>query len=263
MLKIEYCLYTNIDRMFNCINKLDAPRRFSDRIINESILVQSKIDPYCINYGRFIIAENSYYSCLMPYHAKQVADIIETYFGDKSNINNIMDATANIGCDTINFRTRFDANCISLEVDLLVYNCLAQNQKNFTAETVIDSTKIPDENFSVHCNCLEFIKGFKKKMDFVYFDPPWGGADYWMKKDMMLFLEYDGESIPIYTVVRSVLEEGFTKTVIVKIPFNFNLSLFICQMADITYEYHVVMKPKKKRKYNERIAFSILICSIE
>jgi 16S rRNA G966 N2-methylase RsmD len=255
--------------------KSDNTRRFSDYIINESILlVKSKKDSECQNYGLFEITEESESSCLMPYHSKQVADIIEIYFGGRKNINNILDATASIGCDTINFRSRFGAKCISLESDLLTYKCLLQNQKKFTItqmETiylnlrgVFDNlnnkhTFYTEENYSVHCNCIEFIKGFKKQMDFVYFDPPWGGSNYWKKKNMMLFLEYNGEKIPIYKVVMSVFDEGFTKTVIVKIPNNFNSSLFIQQLGKhIKYKFYSVKK--KTKNIYKFLTYSILYC---
>ena len=258
----------------------NIPLRFSDRVLKESkMLIESKNDPQCPDYSRFVVVKESEYSCLMPYHAKQVGDIIEAHFGGRKNINDILDATANIGCDTINFRTRFDANCISLEVDQAIHACLVQNQQEFTdpkdtkqdqsieekLDKQLETLQIycPDNNFSVHCNCIEFIAGFKKTMNFVYFDPPWGGPDYWKQKDMMLFLEHKGMKYPLYTVVTSVFKEGFCKTVIVKTPNNFNMHTFRQRLGKrVKCQSHKVMKPKKDGARFACPAFFITICTL-
>jgi len=235
------------------------------------MLIESKKDPQCPDYSKFVVLEESEYSSLTPYAAKQVGDIIEAYFGGRENINDILDATAHIGCDTINFRTRFGANCISLEIDQAAYACLVQNQQAFTElkehvpDKQLDDLHIyyPDNNFSVHCNCIEFIKGFKKTMDFVYFDPPWGGPGYGKQKNMMLFLEYKGRKYPIYTVVTNVFKEGFCKTVVVKTPFNFNMYIFRQKLGKhVKCQSYGVMKPKKKSAWSTYPAFFITICTL-
>jgi len=263
----------------NAINN-NIPLRFSDRVLKESkMLIESKNDPQCPDYSKFMVVKESEYSCLMPYHAKQVGDIIEAHFGGRKNINDILDATANIGCDTINFRTRFGANCISLEMDHAAHACLVQNQQAFTdpkdtkqdqsieekLNKQLESLQIyyPDNNFSVHCNCIEFIAGFKKTMDFVYFDPPWGGPDYWKQKNMMLFLEHKGRKYPLYTVVTRVFKEGFCKTVVVKTPNNFNMRTFRQRLGKrVKCQSYNVMKPKKNGAMSAYPAFLITICTL-
>ena len=266
----------------NDINN-NIPLRFSDRVLEEcKMLIESKNDPQCPDYSRFVVVKESEYSCLMPCHAKQVGDIIEAHFGGCKNINNILDATAHIGCDTINFRTRFGANCISLEVDQAVHACLVQNQQAFTdpkdtkqekqdqsieekLDKQLEALQIycPDNNFSVHCNCIEFIAGFKKTMDFVYFDPPWGGPDYRKQKNMMLFLEHKGRKYPLYTVVTIVFKEGFCKTVVVKTPYNFNMRTFRQMLGKrVKCQTYNVMKPKKDGDTFAHPAFFITICTL-
>lgn len=246
----------------------NIPLRFSQQVIEESKrLIESKQDPQCIDYSKFVVTKESEYSCLSPYAAKQVGDILEAHFKGAENINNILDATAHIGCDTINFRKRFGANCISVEVDPNAYICLVQNQKMLTEETSKREQLqewYPDDNFSVHCNCIEFIHGFKKKMDFVYFDPPWGGPGYWKQKNIMLFLTFKGQKYPLYTVVNNVFKEGFTKTVVVKIPTNFNIQVFRKRLRkDVKYQLYRVLKPKKKGSKIAHPAFFIAICTVQ
>jgi 16S rRNA G966 N2-methylase RsmD len=262
----------------NAINN-NIPLRFSDWVLKESkMLIESKNDPQCPDYSRFVVVKESEYSCLMPYQAKQVGDIIEAHFGGRENINDILDATAHIGCDTINFRTRFGANCISLEMDQDAHACLVQNQQAFTdtkdtkdqsIEEKLDKQSeslqiyYPDNNFSVHCNCIEFITGFKKTMDFVYFDPPWGGPDYWKQKNIMLFLEHKGREYPLYTVVTRVFKEGFCKTVVVKTPNNFNMHTFRQRLgACVKCQSYMVMKPKKDGVRSTQPVFLITICTL-
>lgn len=266
----------------------NIPLRFSDRVIEESkMLIESKKDPQCPDYSKFVVLKESEYSCLMPYAAKQVGDILEEHFGGSENINDILDATAHIGCDTINFRTRFNANCISLEVDQAAHACLVLNQQAFTEEPKDDEPKhpkngeqqtleekldkqlealqiyYPDNNFSVHCNCIEFIMGFRKTMDFVYFDPPWGGPNYWKQKNMMLFLEHKGKKYPLYTVVSKVFKEGFTNTVVVKTPSNFNIRTFRQRLGKkVKCQSYKVLKPKKKGARFAHPAFFITICTL-
>lgn len=236
------------------------PLRFSDRIINESkMLIESKMDSQCPDYSKFVVLEESKYVCLMPYVAKQVGDILETHFYGSENINDILDATAHIGCDTINFRERFGANCISLELDQSAYECLVQNQQTFT------KTKKENQyyNFSVHCNCIDFIKGFKKKMDFVYFDPPRDVHSYCNKNTIMLFLEHNGRKYPLHTVVTDVFEEGFCKTVVVNTPYNFDMCTFRQMLGkQVKCQSYTVMKQKKEDADSLHNSFLITICTL-
>ena len=240
--------------------------RFPRHIIEESKELREGRDPLCPDYSMYMITEESLFSSIMPYTSKQVESIIRSHFGNK-RIKNILDATAHVGCDTINFRSRFGANCISIEIDPIAYECLVQNQKTFTKEQLKTTRSGMDysfeENYSINCNCIEFIQGFKKQVDFVYFDPPWGGPNYWRQKDMMLYLDYKERKYPIYTIVNNVFKEGFTKTVIVKTPRNFNIRLFIKELTkDAKCRSYKVFKQKKKKTKTTRVAFFITVCSI-
>jgi 16S rRNA G966 N2-methylase RsmD len=243
--------------------------RFPMRVVNEGMmLVKNMVDPYCLDYSKFVIVKESIYSSLMPHGAKQVADIIEAHFGGKSNINDILDATAHIGCDTINFCTRFGARCISVEINIDAYECLVENKKTFTNVKRLDKYNVPYTGvypiiYTVHGNCIEFIRGFKQHMDFVYFDPPWGGYNYRRYDSIMLYLEYNRKRIPIYEVVNNVFKEGFTNTVIVKTPKNFDIYKFQKQLGvHVCCKSHPVVKYVKKKRRFSRIMYYITICTI-
>lgn len=229
----------------------DIPLRFGDKVIERS----RRLSPDCVDYSIFNITKESYYSSLLPRYVRQVTKIITLHFGGVENINYVIDANANVGCDTINFSKNLGAECISLEVDKKTYDCLVKNQEAFSN---LESNEVIINNFSVHCNCLDFLKGFKKYMDFVYFDPPWGGINYTKKINHMLYLTHNGNKIPIYKVIKSVLNEGFTNTAILKIPYNFNMRLFRQRLGR-----KIICKlyPVYRTSINRSVAFYITICN--
>jgi 16S rRNA G966 N2-methylase RsmD len=191
----------------------------------------------------------------MPYASKKSADAIAEYFDGADNINIIIDATAHIGADAINFHRRFGASVICLENDTETYKCLLSNMRTIVGDV--------NPNFCVPCNALEFIKGFKKQVDFVYIDPPWGGPGYWEYKTIMLYLEYNGHRVPLYDVVSMVFNENFTKTVIVKVPSNFDFITF--RNKTIT-EFSTVLKKIMKRRKDPftkpNLSYYLMFCSL-
>lgn len=233
---------------------------FEDWVKEQSKDIITKGDKWCPDYETFSIdPDTSPYSCLMPYAAPQVRKHIMKYFdivraedGGLSRKLNVIDATANIGCDTINFRFGLNANCISLEVDNDIYEYLVENQNRWTRIMRLRGI-MSDKSYSINANCMDFLKGFSAKMDFVFFDPPWGGTEYNENKRIMLHLEHNNVKIPIYKVVNDVLKEGFTDTVILKTPYNFNIRKFMkkCKASFVC---------KKVRKTKGGISFYLVFC---
>lgn len=223
---------------------------FSDKIIRDSKRIR-EIDPVCADYEKFETTEESIYLSLLPYASKTTFDILEAHF--QRPIKNIIDATAHIGCDAINFHRRFGASVICLENDEASYTCLKKNLKTFNNGEI--------ENYAVFCNCLDFIQGFKKSVDFVYIDPPWGGLKYREQKQITLTLEYNGCKIPLYNAIKMIFEQSFTKTVVVKVPSNFNFNQFM-EKSVCHYSTHMnrIFKQKKKDDLKPRIAYYLLIC---
>lgn len=234
-------------------DETSQPIRFPEKVINENIqIVKNKADPQCMDYSKFVIVEGSEHYSLMPYASKQVYDLLCTHVG---GINSVIDATAHIGVDTVNFITRFGASVIALENDRETYKCLVKNINTFSG----DNTFGP--NYAVYCNCIEFLKGFKQPTDIVYFDPPWGGPSYWKERNLMLFITHGEDKIPIYNVVNSVLSEGFTQTVVVKVPENFDYKTFKGEIIGSCKSYSV-FKPRRKHQRKAYISYYLIICKI-
>jgi 16S rRNA G966 N2-methylase RsmD len=225
---------------------------FSNQVIELSKNIQ-QFDPDCVNYEKFLTTEESEYSSLMPYASKIIIDIIKEHF-NCNDVDNVLDMTSHIGCDAINFHRRFNASVICLENNEDVYKCLKQNLETFNNNIT--------ENYAVYCNCLDFISGFKKQMDFVYIDPPWGGFGYWEYNKIMLYLEHGGNKIPIYDVIKQISKESFTENVIIKAPHNFDFDKFV----KMTYNWfsiktHCIYKYNKQFDVIPRIAYYLIICT--
>jgi 16S rRNA G966 N2-methylase RsmD len=227
--------------------------RFSNRYIKNSNYTRTT-DKQCADYSKFVTVKESEYSSLTPHASKQVANIISKYFKNEQ-INNILDATAHIGCDSVNFHIRFNASVICVENDEETYNCLVKNLETF------NNNKVP--TYPVLGNCLEFIKGFKQQTDFVYLDPPWGGPDYKKYNNIMLYLYYQYKKIPLYDVFKLIYDEKFTQTIVLKVPYNFNFRHFknkVKMMYTITS--YPVYKYTKKNIKPSRVLFYIIIARL-
>jgi len=168
--------------------------RFSDKIIKESL-------KYGLDYSKLKITTESEYSCLMPYHFKQVAD-----FFDNLDISpgTIIDATANIGCDTLHLAKLYpNANITAVEVDPFTASLLKENVKENKQITIVNN------DFLKYINTIE-------KVDLIYFDPPWGGPDYYKKPILELTLG----NKKITDIIKTLLKTHKTDMIVLKAPIN-------------------------------------------
>lgn len=160
------------------------------------------------------------YSITSATYSKQLCDLIRKLDlkapgSLKDNCSNflIFDATACVGGDTIGFGIYLKCKVIGMEKDPINFKTLQNN---------ISAYKFKN---SVECVQGDFITdGYKiietRMPDIVYFDPPWGGKDYSIQKDLELYLSDKN----VKEIVFKILEEyPFVKTVIVKVPSNFNI----------------------------------------
>ena len=134
----------------------------------------------------------------------ETVDLISKRMG--KNIT-IMDATACVGGDTIGFAMNFD-KVISIERDNINYGALVHNIKMYG----LDNVETFNGNFlDIYNNIIN-----NQKPDVVYFDPPWGGKDYYKTDKLDLFLDNKN----IKEIVGDII--GRVKLVVLKVPTNFN-----------------------------------------
>lgn len=187
--------------------------KFPKEIITES-------DKYkTIDYSKFTIVNESLYSSVRPYQIIQIEKILKKIFVSPTKI---IDACAHIGCWSINLANIFKtAHIISPEINKDVYDILVSN---------ITAYKVKKRVSPIHINFLTFVKKLKSEdsIDFIAFDPPWGGPSYVKSKKMMLYLTDDkGENIPLYNIINDIFIRNLTQFVTIIVPNNFNLDEFV------------------------------------
>lgn len=193
--------------------------------------------------------EESKYSSLPYYAIEQVNKIIDVNI-ELNGYSYIIDATAHIGMDTFNFVNSFGVKCISLEINKEAYEALCYN---------ISKLGLQDSVKAININYIDFINSFKRYVDLIYFDPPWGGPSYWKKKKMMLYLEHDKKKIPIYDIINKVFEKKATGKALLKTPSNFDIVTF-SKKFNGKFTSHKVMKPIKQGKKYAHISYYLLVC---
>lgn len=230
------------------ISETKRINRFDDVVLNYDISdVENKID-----YSLFSISESSKYSSLMPWHLKQVEIFYKDLFVNE--ITNIIDATANVGVDTIFFTKLFpNAKITSLEIMEDEFNNLKKNIINFNVQDRVNAInenvlKYIDngnewwkEDYSVG-NFIELQQEELEKLNnnFIYIDAPWGGPDYYKKNKLNLYLTTDdGFNIDILEFTDYLFKSYKTKYVILKVPNNYDFNgiyihFNIIKRADIT-----------------------------
>ena len=186
-------------------------KRFNENIIKQS----EKID-----YSLFKITDESEYSSLLPKHIKQVSNIFKKWFKNESVLN-IIDSTAHIGVDSVNFSIDFPkAKIHSYEINKNTFKLLKQNVSTFN---------------NINVTNINFLNAeLPENISFVYIDAPWGGRDYKSKKIDTLELFLGKENVK--EVARRLLVNK-TNVVVLKVPFNYHFSdlnkNFIVEREDV------------------------------
>jgi 16S rRNA G966 N2-methylase RsmD len=133
--------------------------------------------------------------------ASQMLYILKKYC-DKDFI--IVDATSGMGGNSYFFCKYFKfVYCIDTSEESINY--LEHNLKEFDNKCIINN------------DCLDILKIIK--YDSIFFDPPWGGVNYKLKKSVNLYLN----NIDIYYIINSLYSYKNLKIISLKAPYNFNI----------------------------------------
>lgn len=200
---------------------IEAGKRFPSWIVAESRAIPESVD-----YGLLRANREGFYSTLLPWMAKPVADVVRPLVTDGGQI---LDVTANIGGDTVNFAHNFPATRVTaVEVNPANLAILRRN---------VAALGFQDRVETVHANGITFIEKHavgSPPYDFVYCDPPWGGPDQWRGETSMLYLlQKPGQkSMPIYEFVAKVFNLGVSRAVVLKTPPNFDEKTFRRELAE-------------------------------
>jgi 16S rRNA G966 N2-methylase RsmD len=172
-------------------------KKFPDDIKYELFPVQKNV-----SMDKIKLTFESLYSVSRPKEAQQISDIIKRHY---KNTKKVIDCTANIGGNTINFSKNFE-KVISIEIDKDTYEALENNVQLYKCNNV--SFILGDY--------IELLKEKDRRImngdgNVYFFDPPWTGVYYKMYKNMDLYLS--GVN------VIDILPEKF----VLKAPYNYNI----------------------------------------
>lgn len=247
---IKKLALVNIPKLSNFINLLNLSvrnsaflwywirgKRFGNEIITEG-------KKYNINFEEVEIDETSEYSSIKPYHLTSTSEIF-VLEGIK-DIESIIDATANIGGDSINFMRLFPkAKIVSLEIDTKISYILQRNMNNLS--NILKNTAFPDQeklSYDTRVINISAVKYFEESRyaDVIYFDPPWGGPDYLLSEKLELFLD----NISIGSIINNIIRKGTTPLVILKLPMNANIDIIKSEIHDANFQIHDIYNSVKK-----------------
>lgn len=198
--------------------------RFNSKIIQEG-------KKYGIKFEEIEIAESSLFSSIEPYHLPSISEIFEL---EKINPESIIDATANIGGDSINFIRLFpNVKLTALEIDTKTSYILRRNMKNL--KDILNKDQEYDVKV-INMSAVDYFSEYRYA-DMIYFDPPWGGRDYIKSEKLLLFLD----EISIGTIIKNILVQGMTQLIVLKIPINADIEIIQSDIGDdVTYKLHDV-----------------------
>jgi len=196
----------------------------------EKFFDKKDIELSIINKKNLKITDKGLYSISKYYDAQWITDHVIDFLKNK-NIDpldvNIIDGTAGIGGNSINF-SKYFSKVLSIEINNIHYEVLKNN---------IDALNI--KNIQIYlANFLNIIDSIKDDSNIFFFDPPWGGNCY---KNFKYFNLKIGK-LEINDVI-NILYDKNIKYTILKAPHNLNLSTLY---SNIKYENMIVHRNIKQ-----------------
>jgi len=196
----------------------------------EKFFDKKDIELSIINKKNLKITDKGLYSISKYYDAQWITDHIIEFLKNK-NIDpldvNIIDGTAGIGGNSINF-SKYFSKVLSIEINNIHYEVLKNN---------IDALNI--KNVKIYLsNFLNILDNITNESDIFFFDPPWGGNCY---KNFKYFNLKIGK-LEINDVI-NILYDKNVKYTILKAPHNLNLSTLY---SNIKYENMIVHRNIKQ-----------------
>jgi len=171
-----------------------------------------------VNLNNIKIHKDSLYSVTNYYDANYISNLIYKHYNTKDII--ITDGTANIGGNTLSFGLYKFKLINSIELNKNCYNYLINNIKCYNLKNI----KAINENY------LKLYKILNQ--DVVFLDPPWGGPNYKNKTKLNLYLD----NINIIDIIFTIFEKTKTTSVLLKAPYNYNISDLKTKNNNVEYK---------------------------
>ena len=191
------------------------------RKLPENIIRASHSIPEAIDYGRLEIAPGivTIYSSTMPWHIKSLQSALHREFPTAPRT--IVDATAHIGADTVNFMRTFpSAEMTSIEINPAIAEI---TRRNVTREYRRGDRAAPAPRV-VCADAADYIRELVdgNSPDLLYLDPPWGNN---LRHALMV------GSLTAPEAIARALAAG-TRAVAIRLPHDSDLDAFESATAD-------------------------------
>ena len=185
-----------------------------------------------VDFSKLRMTHVGWYSATKRVEADKLMEVISNEYHRRiqgNNICKITDGTASIGGNTIAFGKRWLVNAV--EPHPLRFEILSEAVSKLGQESYVD----------VYNSNLEDIYD-NLTQDVLFIDPPWGGPSY--KSDTISNIMLGDNSIDNW-VVRGL---GRAKMVVLKLPLNFDIDLFISKLTDnIVIIQHFIRRAESDR----------------
>lgn len=184
----------------------------------------------------FDLLPESWYSSLRDNQKYSLNRILRQIFPVNPKI--VVDCTAHVGCDALNFSQLFQCQVIAIEINPKAVKCLFNNIAKFSNRKLFTI---------IEADVIDWLHDMATKADLYYFDPPWGGRDYINQDKLPLTLG----PYAIGQIVNYIFDQNLTNNIMIKIPNNFDYDDFESDVT-LAYDIYDVMTT------NGKIAFKLI-----
>lgn len=161
-----------------------------------------------VNLNKLQLSNNSTYSITKPNNAQTIQTIIDQIIPKKDLV--ILDGTANVGGDTINFALNDNIKkVISIEKNPTTFQKLKHNIETYNLQHKV--TTLNDDLTKIIDQCSH-------PADILFIDAPWGGPSYKFAN----FLDLELSGIKLYDIVKKAVQCNNIDYLVLKVPFNYN-----------------------------------------
>lgn len=192
-----------------------------------------------VDLNNLKLTKESIYSVTPWKEADKISKEIIRRLNMKPESITITDATANVGGNTLSFHKNKMNKVNSFEIDEMTCDFLKNNLSvyGYTRKNVF---------------CESYINRYMEiEQDAIFFDPPWGGPEYYKKRNLNLYLG----DINIKYIIKNLLDYNKTKLVVIKVPFNFAFE----ELQEYLYIYKIDKVPiYRVKKGRNEVSYYIL-----
>ena len=225
--------------------------RFNDDILRDARALGIKFD-----FSKIVIVPESEYSSLRPDQIPQVNKALRKWYKHTDDIS-VLDCTAHVGVDTLNFQTALNARVIAVEIGSRVFELLNYNVRNRLIMTVRGDIVALIRGHESSQMLLQMAHSLRtcenddqnddqndklNQFTFAYLDPPWGGPNYWKIKHLRLTLS----GVAIEHVICDLLCKKIANAVVIKMPSNGVIDDDLLAARAVLKRSATIYKPARK-----------------